>query len=151
MKLFVASVAGILTFLGAQAKAQYVDLSGTNSFIHQYVEENAQNWNKSILFVFYDSNAVCDWCPKAVEMVYKLYAQEYSNTMNIFEIDYSQRDEYNMRIDYHLTQPLSLVVVRINDGLSRGFLKIDNPQYWVDDPFYFNEKTSNMINNFLLQ
>lgn len=151
MKLFFVSFISLFLLREQQAEAQYIDLSGSNSFITQYVEENPQNWNKSILFVFYNGNDICSLCPRAVEMVYQLYAQKFSDVLNIFEIDYSKTDEYNMRVDYNLTQPLSLVVVRINDGLSRGFWRIDNPQNWVEDPFYFNEKISNMINNFLFQ
>ncbi len=132
------------------AKAQYIDLSGTNPFIRQYVQESPDNWNKSILFVFYDGNNFCETCPKAIEMVYDLYAKNFINRLNIFEIDYSKRSEFDMRLAYNLSQPLSLVVVRINDGLSQGYYKIDNPQYWINDPFYFDEKITNAINGFLL-
>lgn len=133
------------------ASAQYVDLSGTTGFIRQYVEESPENWNTPILFVFYNGNDYCQTCPKAISMIYDLYAQNFSDKMNIFEIDYSSDDEFNMRIAYELSQPLSIVVVRINDGLSRGYYKIDNPQDMIDDPFYFNENITERINNFLLQ
>jgi len=148
-QIFLAVSAVLL--LCSSAKAQYVDLSGTNSFIQQYVEESPENWDKSILFVFYDGSIYCKTCPKAIEMVYDLYARKFITALNIFEIDYSKRSEFTMQIDYNLTQPLSLVVVRINDGLSQGYYKIDNPQDWIDDPFYFDEKIANLINEFLLQ
>ena len=137
--------------LSNNVQAQYVDLSGTNSFIQKYVEESPENWNKSVLFVFYDGNNYCESCPKAIEMIYDLYAREFITVLNIFEIDYSERSEFTMQLDYNLTQPLSLVVVRINDGLSQGYYKIDNPQDWIDNPFYFNAKITNSINDFLLQ
>ena len=136
--------------LSHSAKAQYIDSSGSSPFITQYVEESPENWNKSILFVFYDGNNYCQICPKAIEMIYEIYAKNFSSELNIFEIDYSQPDEFNMRIDYNLSQPLTLVVVRINDGMSRGFYKIDNPQQWIDNPFYFNNQIITYINNFLL-
>ncbi|MBO6281747.1 MAG: hypothetical protein J6N49_04350 [Alphaproteobacteria bacterium] len=137
--------------LSNNVQAQYVDLSGTNSFIQKYVEESPENWNKSVLFVFYDGNNYCGSCPKAIEMIYDLYAREFITVLNIFEIDYSERSEFTMQLDYNLTQPLSLVVVRINDGLSQGYYKIDNPQDWIDNPSYFNAKITNSINDFLLQ
>ena len=33
------------------AQAQYIDSSGTTPYIRQYVEENENNWNKSIIYV----------------------------------------------------------------------------------------------------
>lgn len=133
------------------AHAQYVDLSGTTGFIRQYVEESPENWNTPIMFVFYNGNEYCPTCPQAINMIYNLYSQNFSDRMNIFEIDYATDDEFNMRIAYELSQPLSIVVVRINDGMSRGYYKIDNPQDMTDDPFYFNENITERINNFLLQ
>ena len=150
IKYILAPVIVAILILNHSAKAQYIDSSGSNAFITQYVEESAENWDKSILFVFYDGNNFCQICPKAIEMIYKIYAENFSSKMNIFEIDYSQPDEFDMRIDYNLSQPLSLVVVRINDGMSRGFYKIDNPQQWIDNPFYFKNQIITYINNFLL-
>lgn len=130
--------------------AQYVNLSGTTGFIKEYVEESAENWNKPILFVFY-SGEPCPQCADAISMIYDIYEKNYINTLSIFEIDYGLNDEFNMRLAYDLTAPLSLVIVRINDGMSCGYYKIDNPQFWVNDPFYFSENITSQINTFLGQ
>ena len=69
--------------------------------------------------------------------------------MSLFEINYADEDNQNMQIDYNLEWPLQIVLVRIQDGMARGFVKINNPQYWVDDPSYFNQNIISQVNNFL--
>jgi len=130
------------------ADAQYVNLSGNNPDIREYVESNEDNWNKSIMYVFY-SNDLCPLCSRAMGMIYDIYEQYYLNEFSLFEINYEDNDEFYMRISYELNQPLSIVLVRIQDGESRGYYKIDNPQYFVNDPVFFNERLISQINNFL--
>ena len=54
------------------AQAQYVNLSGNNPDITQYVESNEDNWNKSIMYMFY-SNQPCALCSQAMGMIYQIY------------------------------------------------------------------------------
>lgn len=132
----------------APAEAQYVNLSGNNPYINEYVEANEDNWNKSIMYVFY-SDTPCPMCAQAMGMIYDIYEQYYTNQFSFFEIDYSDEDEYGMRDSYNLSQPLSVVLVRINDGLSRGYYKIDNLQYFANEPEYFKERLTSEVNDFL--
>lgn len=129
------------------ATAQYNDISGNNPYIRQYLEADEDNWNKSIIYVFYN-NGSCDACAVAMGMIYNIYEQNYSGQYSYFEINYADPGEYNFQIEYDLTQPLSVVLVRINDGMARGYYKIDNPQYWVADPSYFTQNLTSQINNF---
>ncbi|MBQ8481709.1 MAG: hypothetical protein IJ532_04180 [Alphaproteobacteria bacterium] len=142
----------IVTVLGLMvsfpAEAQYVNLSGNNPDITEYVESNEDNWNKSIMYVFY-SNEPCAQCSQAMGMIYDIYEEYFINQFNLFEINYTNEDEYGMQESYNLSQPLSVVLVRINDGMSRGYYKIENPQFWVNDPYYFKERLLSEINNFL--
>lgn len=131
---------------GAQ---QYLDLSGGNSFINEYVEADENNWNRSIIFVFYDDGA-CAQCAASMGEIYNIYEKYYSGEFGYFEINYAAEDNSGFRFDYQLNQPLSVVLVRINDGLSRGYYKIDNPQQWVDDSWYFEKYLTTAINNFLV-
>lgn len=132
------------------AWAQFVNLSGNNPAIREYVEANVENWNRPIMYVFY-SNRYCYECVKAMDMIYNLYEENYADSMSLFEINYNLDDEFQFRLAYDLTQPISIVIVRIKDGMSQGYYKIDNPQEWIADPFYFKEKITTLINNFLLQ
>ena len=127
--------------------AQYVDSSGDNSMLREYFEEDEDNWNRSIIYVFYN-NEPCESCADAMGMIYNLYEQQYSNLYSYFEINYQEPGEEEFAINYQLMQPLSVVLVRINDGMAKGYKRIDNPQYWVSDPSYLVMYLSNEINNF---
>lgn len=131
------------------SKAQYVDLSGNNPYIKQYVEENPDNWDRSIIYVFYN-NTSCVQCAQSMGMIYDIYEEYYANSLSLFEINYQTIGEFQFQIDYNLDQPLSVVLVRIEDGIARGYYKIDNPQIWVNNPQYFSEYMKSSINNFLL-
>ena len=129
------------------ASAQYLDSSGGNTFINKYVSENVNNWNKSIIFVFYNDQ-LCATCGKTMGMIYNIYQQYYSGVYGYFEINYANDDAYQFSIDYDLMTPLSIVLVKINDGMARGYLKIDNPQFWAADPQFFEQQLTTKINNF---
>lgn len=131
------------------AEAQFIDSSGYTPFIRQYVEENEDNWNKSIIYVFYN-NSPCAHCADAMGMLYNIYQQNYGNELSYFEINYEEQGEFEFTTAYFLEQPLSVVLVRINDGMSRGYYKIDNPQQWWGDKLFFEEQITTAINNFLI-
>lgn len=133
----------------APANAQYIDSSGYTPYIRQYVEENEDNWNKSIIYVFYN-NTPCAHCAEAMGEIYNIYQQYYSNDFSYFEINYQEQGEFEFTNAYFLNQALSIVLVRINDGMSRGYYKIDNPQQWWGDELFFKEQITTAINNFLL-
>ena len=64
IKSFIYAIVGATAFLSA-AKAQYNDISGNNPYIQQYLEEDEENWNKSIIYVFYN-NGSCHSCAAAM-------------------------------------------------------------------------------------
>lgn len=134
--------------LCGSAEAQYYNLPGNNEYIQQYVEASPENWDKSIMYVFY-TNEPCSTCAEAMGMIYDIYEEYFSNQLNIFEINYALNDEFQFRLSYELDQPLTIVLVRIKDGMSMGYYKINNPQQWISDPFYFKENIVSQINNFL--
>ncbi len=128
--------------------AQYVDLPGNNQAIQEYVDEAPENANTSIMYIFY-SNWDCEGCAEAVRLIYYLYQKYYINDFNIFEINYMADADYNYRLDYDLTQPLSVVLVRMRSGQALGYYKIDNPQRLLYNDFDFEENILSQINNFL--
>ena len=144
--LLFSTIFSLITF-STTVSAQYNDISGNNPYIQQYLEADENNWNKSIIYVFYN-NSSCGACAAAMGMIYNIYEQNYSGQYSYFEINYADPGEFNFQIEYNLTQPLSVVLVRINDGMARGYYKIDNPQDWVADPSYFTQNLTSQINNF---
>lgn len=146
-KVFLSAL--ILCMLQSrEAMTQFVNLEGNNPDITEYVEANEENWNKPIMYVFY-SNAPCPMCSEAMGMIYNIYEQYYADKFSYFEINYTDEGEFGMQESYGLTQPLSLVLVRIQDGQSRGYYKLENPQNFLDDKFYFKRRLLYEINNFL--
>lgn len=144
------TAAFLFCFIGiAPAQAQFIDSSGYTPYIRQYVEENEDNWNKSIIYVFYN-NTPCAHCAEAMGEIYNIYQQNYSNDFSYFEIDYQEEGENAFTDAYFLNQALSIVLVRINNGMSRGYYKIDNPQQWWGNELFFKEQITTAINNFLL-
>ena len=83
-------------------------------------------------------------------MLYDIYQQDYSNQFSYFEINYQEQGEFVFSTAYMLEQPLSVVLVKINDGMSRGYYKIENPQQWLDNKQFFVQQITTAINNFLV-
>ena len=142
MKQFLTAAILFCILPVSQTFAQFIDSSGYTPYIKQYVEEDENNWNKSIIYVFYN-NSPCAHCSEAMGL-------NYSNDFSYFEINYQETGEFAFTTAYFLDQPLSVVLVRINDGMSRGYYKIDNPQQWLSDKLFFTEQITTAINNFLL-
>ena len=146
--VFIGAVIGAVFMCNIHnASAQYLDSSGGNAFINKYVSEDVNNWNKSIIFVFYDDQ-LCATCAKTMGMIYNIYQQYYNGVYSYFEINYANDDAYQFSIDYDLMTPLSIVLVKINDGMARGYLKMDHPQFWAADPQFFEQQLTTKINNF---
>ncbi|MBQ7633404.1 MAG: hypothetical protein IJS88_04745 [Alphaproteobacteria bacterium] len=139
-------LAGILYY--SPLYAQYVDLPGNSQAIQEYVDEAPENANTSIMYIFYD-NWGCEGCAEAIRLIYYLYQKYYINDFNVFEINYMADADYNYRLDYDLTQPLSVVLVRMRNGQALGYYKIDNPQRLLYNDFDFEENILSQINNFL--
>ena len=149
MKQFLTAAILFCILPVSQTFAQFIDSSGYTPYIKQYVEEDENNWNKSIIYVFYN-NSPCAQCAEAMGLIFDIYQQNYSNDFSYFEINYQETGEFAFTTAYFLDQPLSVVLVRINDGMSRGYYKIDNPQQWPSDKLFFTEQITTAINNFLL-
>lgn len=143
------TAAAVVCLVGGKSLAQYVNLEGNNPSIQAYVEAAPDNWNRPIFYVFYNGDTACESCPRAIEQFYRIYQNNYADSCSIFEINYA--DDLPMQTAYELDQPLSIVIVRVNDGMSHGYYKIDNPQNWLGDLFYFDENITTQINNFLQQ
>ena len=79
----------------------------------------------------------------------ELYQQYYSNEYSFFMIDYQNDEEYNFIETYNLSRPLEVVLVKIEDGESLGYQKIENLQNMISDKTSFDEFVRYKIDNFL--
>ena len=129
--------------------SQYNNFSTANNFINQYRTENPENADKPFVFLFYN-NFPCETCPQAMAEIYQLIETKYPDKVNLFEIDYSEPGEYNFELDYMLDQPLTMVMVPIQNGQPMMYEKIENPQLFLNDNYYFTTEISNALDNLLL-
>lgn len=129
--------------------SQYNNFSTANNFINQYVTENPDNANKPFVFLFYN-NFPCETCPQTMAAIYQLIETKYPDKFNLFEIDYSEPGEFNFEIDYQLDQPLTMVMVPVHNGQALGYEKIENPQLFFGDSYYFTSRISEALDNLLL-
>lgn len=67
----------------------------------------------------------------------------------MFLINYENDQENNFIETYNLSQPLEVVLVRINDGAAFGYKKLENLQNMISDPVSFDDYLSEQINSFL--
>ena len=128
---------------------QYNSFSTANSFINQYVTENPESANKPFVFLFYN-NFPCETCPQTMAAIYQLIETKYPDKVNLFEIDYAEPGEFNFELDYQLDQPLTMVMVPVHNGQAMGYEKIENPQLFFGDSYYFTGQISDALDNLLL-
>lgn len=127
---------------------QYQGGYNPNQSLQEYFAAEDQNYDKSIIYVFYN-NDYCYGCPQAMEMLEQLYQKKYADEYSLFMINYQDDDEYNFIATYSLSQPLEVVLVKIEDGNSLGFVKIENLQNLISDKTSFDEYVSYRIDSFL--
>ncbi len=148
MRKAAGLLAILLCICGFSARAQYVDLPGNNRALQDYINAAPENANTSIMYIFY-ANWDCVECAEAVKLIYYLYNKYYVNDFNVFEINYMADYTYDYRLDFDLTQPLTVILVRVRGGQALGYYKIDNPQEWLNNPMNFEQNMLMQINNFL--
>lgn len=127
---------------------QYQGEYNPNQTLQEYFAAEDENYDKSIIYVFYN-NDYCYGCPQAMEMLEQLYQKKYADEYSLFMINYQDDDEYNFIAKYSLSQPLEVVLVKIEDGNSLGFVKIENLQNLTSDKTSFDEYVSYRIDSFL--
>lgn len=134
--------------LSARAQLQYQGGYVPDQSLQEYFAAEDQNYNKSIIYIFYNGDQCYD-CPQTIAMTEQIFNQYYTGRYNLFVIDYANDDEYNFIEAYQLRDPLSIVLVRIEDGESLGYQKIPNPQNLIDSPEDYEQYITERINNFL--
>lgn len=127
---------------------QYQGEYNPNQTLQEYFTAEDENYNKSIIYVFYNNN-YCYGCPQAMNMLEELYQSEYADKYSLFMIDYQNDDEYNFIATYNLTRPLEVVLVKIEDGNALGYEKIEDLQNKISDKTSFDNFVRYKIESFL--
>ena len=132
----------------AYAELQFQDNNDSNIDLQEYFAESRPNYNKSIIYIFYNNNP-CENCAQAIELIEQAYNQNFANNYSLLLIDYQDDREYNFIENYNLSRPLEVVLQRVDDGATFGFKKLENLQNQTSDPISFQENFINEVNNFL--
>lgn len=130
------------------AQVENTDGYGPNQNLQEYFDESNANYNKSIIYIFFN-NQPCYTCAQAISMIEQVYDKNFINQYNLFMINYQNDQENDFISTYNLNQPLEVVLVRINDGASFGYKKLENLEDMISDPVSFDEYLINQINGFL--
>ena len=119
--------------------------------LQEYFAAEDENYNKSIIYIFFNNNEFCYQCPQAIELAEQVYNEYYSDKYSMFVINYQEDDEYDFAQAYKLNSPLAIVLVKIQDGMALGYQKISNPQNMLqlgqDYILYLRQQIDNYLEN----
>ena len=149
-KALWAFLLGLCFTYNLHAELTYEGEYDPNMTLQEYFEKAYPNPQKSIIYVFYnDVNMSCENCPQTIELIEQIYNNNYQNDYSLFVIDYGNDQEYNFIETYHLKKPLEVVMVRVDDGATFGYKKLENLNYQISDPLSFGDNLKFQIDSFL--
>lgn len=150
-KIFLT--AAVLAAVCVNARAEQLIYEGgynPDLTFQQYVEQAYPKPQKSIIYVFTGNNQ-CYGCPQTVSLLQQYYNELYTNVYDFQIINYQQDQEYNYTQAYNLSEPLEIVLVKIEDGEQTGYKKLHNLQFQYDDPISFKDTFELDVNSYLGQ
>ena len=127
---------------------QYQGQYNPQESLQEYFAQTQPHYDRSIIFVFFNNNP-CYGCPQAISMLDRIYQQYYAQKYSLLMVDYQSDTEYNFAATYDLSQPLEVVLVRIDDGAAFGYQKIEGLQNQISDKTSFEEYVRYRIDSFL--
>ena len=146
--ILLTLVASFLISSPMQAQVQDTDGYMPNQGMQEYFSASQNDYSKPIIYIFFN-NQPCYTCADTIEMIENIYNQNFIDQYNMFIINYADDDENNFINTYQLSQPLEVVLVRVDDGATFGYQKIENLQNMTSDPISFKEYFIEEVNNFL--
>lgn len=148
IKKFFLTAFLLVSGVPAQAQLIYAPKYTPDQALQQYFQNEDQRLKRSVIYVFYNG-APCYECQQAMDLINQIYHQYYTGTYDIHFINYETDTEYDYMQAYKLTEPLSLVMVRVSDGAMFGAKKLTGLQYRISDPVSFSDYLTAQINSFL--
>ena len=149
-KVLWAFLLGFACINSLRAELTYQGEYTPQSNLQSYFEQAYPNPQKSIIYVFYnDTNMTCQNCPQTIDLIEQIYDNNFQNEYDLFVIDYGNDDEYNFIQTYNLSQPLEVVLVRVDDGITFGYKKLEGLNYQTSDPTSFATSLKFQIQSFL--
>ena len=147
-KFLLAGIFACLMILNVQAQTAFDESFADNEPLQEYFAADADNENKSIIYLFYNGERCFD-CLQAIEMVENLYNEEYAELYSLFVIDYTQDDGFDYAQAYDLFAPFVVVLVKIQNGEMLGYRKLNDIHVQAGNTEFYARYLSEEIDNFL--
>lgn len=147
-QLILAAILVATAYLSVWAQPAFEGNVAPNTPLEEYFAAEDGNQNKSIIYIFYNGNQ-CYQCPETIALTEQIYNRYYNGKYSLFVINYENDEEYDFINAYHLSAPLSIVLVKIDQGQTLGYQKIPNPQNLIDSPMDYTQYLTERINDFL--
>ena len=84
-----------------------------------------------------------------MDLINQIYHKYYTSLYDLHFVNYETDTEYDYMQAYNLTEPLSLVMVRVSDGAMFGAKKLTGLENQISDPISFSDYLTEQINSFL--
>lgn len=147
-QLFWAAVLVATAYFSVWAQPAFEGNVAPNTPLEEYFSAEDGNQNKSIIYIFYNGSQ-CYQCPETIALTEQIYNRFYNGKYALFVIDYENDDEYDFINAYNLNAPLSIVLVKIDQGQTLGYQKIVNPQNLINSSTDYTQYLTERIDNFL--
>ena len=119
--------------------------------IEEYFAAEDQNYNKSIIYIFFNNYQDCYECPQTVALTEQIFNEYYNGKYSMFVINYEEDTEYDFASAYKLNTPLAIVLVKIQNGIVLGYKKISNPENIIQNGSDYVSYLRQFIDNYLGQ
>lgn len=137
-RLFISSIfTGLLWLSAFSASAQTL----------QNLYVNPENQRLPEAVIFYNSDNPCPNCPSTIVMIATILRQNYTGQLRVYQIDLARHPEFISA--FHLSAPLTLVLIRISDGAAFGYAALPGLQSYADDSEELANAITQKIGNFL--
>ncbi len=147
-QLMLVAILVATAYLAVWAQPAFEGNVPASEPLEEYFAEQDGNENKSIIYIFYNGDA-CYQCPETIALTEQIYNRYYNGKYSLFVIDYEDDEEYDFISAYNLNAPLSIVLVKIEQGQTLGYQKIANPQYLIESPEDYTQYLTERINDYL--
>lgn len=137
-RLFISSIfAGLFWLAASAAYAQTLQ--------NLYINPESQRLPEAA--IFYNSDNPCPDCPSIIAMIAAILRQNYAGQLRVYQIDLARHPEFISA--FHLSAPLTLVLIRISDGAAFGYAALPGLQSYADDSEELANAITQKIGNFL--
>lgn len=108
---------------------------------------NPINQHLPEVIILHNSTNFCEHCAQAIDEIITILKQNYRHKVTAYLVDAAKHPEFATA--FHAYDPLSLIVIRINDGAAFGYEKLTGLESEISSPEELTHRVTEFINNFL--